>query len=195
MGFQWMNESSITVDGGRIEIYAPGGSDIFCNNGDKGEEGLTPETICNAPFYYTEVAGDFVMKARVSLEFVEIFDSACIMVWQDETNWAKACFEKTEYDTHAVVSVVTKGDSDDANGCNIDEDKVWLQVSRRGSAFSFHYSVDGENFYMMRFFILPAAETVKAGLLAQSPQGEGGIRVFEDLTIEKKTVKNIRAGK
>ena len=38
-------------------------------------------------------------------------------------------------------------------------------------------------------------DTVKVGLVAQSPQGEGGIRVFEDLSIEHKTVRNIRAGK
>ncbi len=195
MKFDWMNESSFTEKEGRIEIYAPKGSDIFCSNGDVGEEGLTPETICNAPFYYTEVTGDFVMKAKVSLEFRETFDSACIMVWQDETHWAKACFEKTEYDTHAVVSVVTKDTSDDANGCDVGEEKVWLQVSRRGGAFAFHYSVDGEKFYMMRFFILSADETVKVGFLAQSPQGEGGIRVFEDWSVEHKRVKNIRAGK
>lgn len=195
MKFDWMNESSFIEKERRIEIYAPKGSDIFCNNGDVGEEGLTPETICNAPFYYTEVTGDFVMKARVSLEFQETFDSACIMVWQDKTHWAKACFEKTEYETHAVVSVVTKDTSDDANGCNVEEEKVWLQVSRRGSAFAFHYSLDGENFYMMRFFVLSADETVKAGFVAQAPQGEGGIRVFEDWSIEHKTVKNIRAGK
>ena len=42
--------------------------------------------------------------------------------------------------------------------------------------------------------IFAAGNTVKAGLLAQSPTGEGGIRIYEDLSIEKKTVKNIRMG-
>ncbi|WP_347130574.1 DUF1349 domain-containing protein [Neglectibacter timonensis] len=55
--------------------------------------------------------------------------------------------------------------------------------------------MDGENFYMMRYFHLPVEPTVKVGLLAQAPTGNGGIRVYEHLTIEKKTVKNIRAGK
>ena len=48
---------------------------------------------------------------------------------------------------------------------------------------------------MTRYFHLQVGDTVKVGLVAQSPQGEGGIRVFENLTIEHKTVKNIRAGK
>ncbi len=40
----------------------------------------------------------------------------------------------------------------------------------------------------------PAEETVKVGLLAQAPVGNGGARIYEGLKIEKKTVKNIRFG-
>ena len=47
----------------------------------------------------------------------------------------------------------------------------------------------------MRYFHLPVEPTVKVGLLAQAPMGEGGLRVYEGLRIEKRTVKNIRAGK
>lgn len=32
-------------------------------------------------------------------------------------------------------------------------------------------------------------------ILAPAPSGSGGIRVYENLSIEKKTVKNIRVGK
>ena len=195
MEFQWLNESSIQKTGDRWEIYAPKESDFFCNGGAVGEEGVTPESLSNAPFYYTEITGDFVMRVKASLEFKDIYDSSSIMVMQDQTHWAKACFEQTDFGPRAVVSVVTKGDSDDANGCNIETDSVWLQVCRVGQSFAFHYSTDGEHFYMMRFFNLPADETIKAGLLAQAPTGGGGIRIYENLTFEKKTVKNIRVGK
>ena len=47
---------------------------------------------------------------------------------------------------------------------------------------------------MTRFFNLSGNETVKIGMLAQAPQGDGGYRVYENLTIEKRTVKDIRAG-
>ena len=117
------------------------------------------------------------------------------MVMKDLTCWAKACFEHTDFHTHAVVSVVTRGSSDDANGCNLDGNTAWLQICRVGNNFAFHYSVDGEQFYMMRYFYLPADPVVKVGLLAQAPQGNGGDRIYENLTIERKTVKNIRAGK
>ncbi len=193
--FSWINESVISEENGKIEIFAPKETDFFCNNGAIGEEGITPESLCNAPFYYTEVAGDFVMSVKVSHDFKDTYDSASIMVMKDMAYWAKACFELTDFDTHAVVSVVTKEDSDDANGCNIDDNKVWLQICRVGNSFAFHYSTDGENFYMMRFFNLPVDEVVKVGLLAQAPLGSGGKRIYENLTIERKTVKNIRMGK
>jgi hypothetical protein len=48
---------------------------------------------------------------------------------------------------------------------------------------------------MMRIFSLPVSETVKVGLLAQAPLGSGGERHYEGFSLERKTVKNIRAGK
>ena len=60
--------------------------------------------------------------------------------------------------------------------------------------FAFHYAADGKQFYMMRFFSLPVDQTVKVGLLAQAPTGNGGVRVYADLMLENKTVKNIRYG-
>ena len=195
MEFQWMNQSEIRKDGTRIEIMATPQSDFFCNSGSVSEEGITPETLSNAPYYYTEVDGDFVLRVKVSHDFKDIYDSASVMVMVDLQNWAKACFEKTDFGTHAAVSVVTKrGESDDANGCNLEGSNAWLKVCRVKNTFSFHYSTDGEHFYMMRFFSLPVEQSVKVGLLAQAPTGNGGVRVYEDLTLENKTVRNIRYG-
>ena len=47
---------------------------------------------------------------------------------------------------------------------------------------------------MVRLFRLPVGESVKVGLEAQSPAGEGGVRLFEQVTLEKRTVENLRAG-
>lgn len=195
MDFKWLNESEIRIEGNRIEITAPAQTDFFCGSINECEEGILPESLCNAPFYYTEVEGDFVLKVKVSHAFKETYDSASVMVMKDLSCWAKCCFELTDFGTHAAVSVVTKGDSDDANGCNLEGDTTWLQVCRAGNNFAFHYSLDGVNFYMMRYFHLPVLPVVKVGLLAQAPTGKGGKRVYEYLSIEQRTVKNIRAGK
>ncbi|MBQ6679724.1 MAG: DUF1349 domain-containing protein [Lachnospiraceae bacterium] len=195
MEFQWMNPSEIVRTENRIEITATPQSDFFCNSGSVSEEGITPESLCNAPFYYTEIEGDFVLRVKVSHDFRDTYDSASVMVMADLNNWAKVCYEKTDFGTHAAVSVVTKnGASDDANGCNLEGNTAWLKVCRVDNTFSFHYSTDGERFYMVRFFSLPDQKVMKVGLLAQAPVGDGGIRVYEGLSIEKKTVKNIRFG-
>lgn len=195
MEFKWLNESKAIKKGNRFEILATAGSDFFCSSTTAGDEGITPESKCNAPYYYTELKGDFVLRVKTSHEFKEVYDACTVIVMKDLSCWGKLCFEHTDFHTHAVVSVVTNGESDDANGCNIDGNTVWLQVCRVGNAFAFHYSVDGENYYMTRYFHLPVGDAVKVGLSAQSPLGQGGIRIFEDLSIESKTVKNIRAGK
>ena len=195
MDFHWLNKSELKTDGNVISIYAPEASDFFCNNGAVSEEGITPDSLCNAPFYYTDVTGDFVLNVKVSHDFKDTYDSASIMVMEDNDNWAKSCFEKTDFDTHAAVSVVTKnGASDDANGCNITGNSVWLRICRVYNSYCFLYSENGINYYMTRFFNLSGKETVKVGLLAQAPQGKGGIRIYENLSIVPKTVKNIRAG-
>ncbi|AIQ45792.1 hypothetical protein R70723_07785 [Paenibacillus sp. FSL R7-0273] len=192
--FNWLNESSIRYENEEVILYAPKDSDFFCNNGTVSEEGITPSSLTNAPFFYTEVSGDFVMRVKVSHDFRDVYDSASVMVMKDLGVWAKLCFELTDFDTHAVVSVVTNPLSDDANGSNIDGDSVWLQITRVGQGFAFHYSLDGDQFYMVRFFNLPVEETVKVGFVPQAPTGSGGDRSYSGFSLEKKTVKNIRAG-
>ena len=195
MNFQWLNESNLTKEGEKITIYAPAGTDFFCNDGTVSEEGVTPESLRNAPFYYTELSSDFVLTVKVSHDLKDSYDSSTLMAMEDLKNWAKSCFEKTDFGTHAAVSVVTKnGRSDDANGCNLSGNTAWLRICRVNNSFSFLYSEDGTHFYMTRFFNLSGMETVKVGMLAQAPQGDGGYRVYENLTFEKRTVKNIRAG-
>jgi regulation of enolase protein 1 (concanavalin A-like superfamily) len=192
--FKWLNESNARLSGDCLVIDAPAKTDFFCNNGAVSQSGITPETLCNAPFYYTEVTGDFILTVKVSHEFRDTYDSATVMVMNDLDVWAKSCFEKTDFGTHAVVSVVTNHTSDDANGCNIDGNAVWLKVVRVNNSFSFHYSVDGKKFYMTRFFSLPVEKTIRVGLVAQAPTGNGGERYFADFALEHRTVENIRFG-
>lgn len=192
--FRWLNESRAEFEENKLTIYAPEKSDFFCNNGAVSEEGITPESLANAPFFYKEVTGDFVMRARVQVDFQDVYDAACLMVRASADVWGKFCFEFTDFDTHAVVSVVTNHTSDDANGSNIEGNSVWLQVARVGQSFGFHYSLDGERFFMVRFFNLPVGETIQAGLVAQAPTGRGGDRVYADFSLEHRTVKNIRSG-
>lgn len=193
--FMWLNESEIKKyeEKKSFAIYAPGKTDYFNNPVSNG--GKYDDPIGNAPFYYTEMEGDFVFRVLVRPEFQDVFDAASIMVIENDKLWAKAAFEKTDFGTFAIVGVVTNSLSDDTNGVNIQQDEVWLQMTRVDNCFAIHYSLDGENYYMMRLFTLPLGKSVKVGVEAQSPVGKGGYRYFDNLSIELKTVHNIRSGK
>ncbi|WP_240221024.1 DUF1349 domain-containing protein [Rheinheimera hassiensis] len=191
-GFQWLNESHATIQNGRLTLVAPAKSDFFYNNNTSAETGITPENLSNAPFYFTEVAGDFVLTVKVSVDFMDTYDAAAVMVMKNDHVWVKSCFERTDFGTNAVVSVVMNQVTDDANGCNINSNSVWLKVVRIGQSFALHYSVDGEKFNMTRVFTLPVEDIVKVGLVAQAPIGNGGERHYEYFSLEKKTLDNIR---
>lgn len=190
--FKWINESKLTMKNDVLSIYAPANTDYF--NNPIPENGKLMKPQGDAPFYYTDIEGDFVIKAKVKPNFKTTFDAACIMVIKDEHVWVKAAFEKSDFDTTAVVSVVTNQISDDANGCNIEADSVWLQVARVGDNFAIHYSLDGIKFDMVRVFALEVGDSVKVGIEAQCPAGDGGYREFSDLSIEKRTIVSLRKG-
>ena len=63
MEFKWLNKSLIKQTEDRIEIMAPAQTDFFCGSIDECQEGILPESLCNAPYYYTEVEGDFVLSS------------------------------------------------------------------------------------------------------------------------------------
>ena len=50
MQFTWMNERKLSVSKDRLEMYAPAHTDFFGSSESAGEEGITPESLCNAPY-------------------------------------------------------------------------------------------------------------------------------------------------
>ncbi|MEN0642351.1 DUF1349 domain-containing protein [Alkalicoccobacillus gibsonii] len=192
--FNWLNEGTHSFEEEKMVIIAPPKSDFAYDNGMTSESGELPKSLNNAPYFYTEVEGDFVMSVNVSLTFKDTFDASAIMIHHNEECWAKACLERTDFNKNAVVSVVRNKTTDDANGNHIEGNTVWLKVVRVGNSFSFHYSLNGEHYEMMRVFHLPVKETIKVGFVAQAPVGDGGERYFSDYKLENKTVKNIRDG-
>ncbi|WHX49422.1 DUF1349 domain-containing protein [Paenibacillus woosongensis] len=185
---KWLNESQIIEKDQLLQIPAPGNTDYFINP----ESG---EVKNNAPFLYTEVQGDFVLRAKVRHDFISTYDGAALFIMDRDNRWAKLCHEYSDFGTYTVVSVVTDGVSDDANGVNLDDKSVWLQIGRKGDAFAMHYSTDGANYRMVRVFNLKASDTLKVGIVSQSPTGQGLVSDFSDIQLERVTMENIRAGK
>jgi regulation of enolase protein 1 (concanavalin A-like superfamily) len=99
-------------------------------------------------------SGDFQFSACVSVEFGSTYEAGVLLLWADECHWGKLCFELSPAAEPMIVSVVTRGVSDDANCLVIDGRTAWLRVSQVGQAFAYHASVDGTAWRMVRFFTL-----------------------------------------
>lgn len=84
--WKWLNESSMICEGGEVAICAPGYTDWF--NNPVPENGVLSAPVANAPFFYTEVEGDFVFRAKVRPNFKTVYDACALMVIQDEKLWA-----------------------------------------------------------------------------------------------------------
>ncbi len=184
-------ESEPICKSDRMQITATEKTDFF-NFWDAKENKVQKKA--NAPLAYTEVTGDFIATVQLSAIFRDTYDSAVLMLWQDIDTWAKACLELTDFGKIAVVSVVTNKLSDDANGNNLNVNSVHIKAVRVNNDFSFHYSLDGVTYEMMRFFHLDMEKTIRLGFAAQSPVGQGTECVFDHFTLCHHTAQNIREG-
>lgn len=133
----------------------------------------------NAAFVFKEIDGDFICRAKIYVEHKALFDAGVLMALQDDTHWAKACFEMGDYGFKSVCCVMTNGLSDDSNGILVNENTIWLQLARTGNVFSVHYSFDGKKYFMARLCNMPLNKKLKLGFEAQSPTGNSIKVLFE----------------
>ena len=184
----WLNEPArARVDGRAIEITAGAATDWFVDPG-----GAAP--ILNAPALVGPASGDFMLSARVAVEFASAFDAGALVLFVDEHVWAKLCFECSPQLEPMVVSVVTRDVSDDCNSFVVDATHVWLRVSRIGSAFAFHASADGVTWKLIRHFSLAVTDLLRVGFEAQSPLGAGSTAIFTALGYDAQTLSDLRSG-
>jgi regulation of enolase protein 1 (concanavalin A-like superfamily) len=93
-----------------------------------------------------------------------------------------------------VVSVVTRGASDDCNSTVVDGDSIWLRVARLGPAFAFHAATDGARWQLVRQFALAAGDSPAIGFLSQSPRGTGCRASFGEISFETRRLHDLRDG-
>lgn len=167
-----------------LRIDAGARTDLFTDPG-----GSAPTR--NSPVLLADVDGDFTLSCRVAPSFKETFDAGVLMTYGDDRTWAKLCFEYSPRHEPMVVSVVTRGVSDDCNSAVIDADQVWLRVARLGPAVAFHYSLDGSYWHLVRHFAL---DGTSAGFSAQSPTGEGCTTVFDQIHFTRERLADLRNG-
>ncbi len=186
----WKNRpESYTTDDNSVTINAPEGTDYF---NDPASE-LRKR---NAPMFVRGVSGDFTVQGRVMPEFTSTFDAGALVFYCSDEVWVKLAFEQTDMGDTSIVTVVTNGLSDDANGEVVDDAEVYLKMTRRDDAIGLYYSVDGERWRMVRLFSLPVPDRTACyvGVSAQSPLGSGCTVRFTGIEFTDHSVEDLRSG-
>ena len=188
-GFSWMNRpKNFSVNNNIVYVTSEPKTDFFIDP----ESGKATAT---APLLYKDIKDDFVATALVKPDLTETWNAGALMVYIDGANWIKFAFERSDATGKSIVSVVTKGVSDDANGATLaGSDSVWLRIIRKGDVYSLLWSEDGSHYSMARLTKMPASPSVKVGVEVQSPLENSAQHEIHLFNIEHRTVDNLRTG-
>ncbi|MFB6075142.1 MAG: DUF1349 domain-containing protein [Haloarculaceae archaeon] len=164
---QWANEpATYEASDDGLELQVPGGTDCWRHTRHEFVQH-------DAPFYYRPVRGDFTASVTVAGEYADQYDQAGLLIEESETRWLKCGVEYLDGRQQASV-VVTREVSDwSVVQLADDPDAVAMRVERHGPAVEVFYARPGEENAMMRQSYLTEAETLRVGMTAAAPQGEG----------------------
>lgn len=172
---------------GALAITAGPRTDMFVNPAGT-------DLVLNAPRLLFMPEGDFMLSARVMVEFAATYDAGVLLLYAGERSWAKLCFEYSPQRQPMIVSVVTNGFSDDANAYVVVGNQTFLRIARLGRAFALHASDDGAYWQLIRNFTLEPAAQLTAGFVAQSPTGAGCTATFADIVYTPTRLADLRSG-
>ena len=177
------------VSGGVLALTGGAKSALFIDPG--GEEGARPDAgrLTGLP-----ADRDFTLATRVTVQFGDVFDAGVLLLYLSDRRWAKLCYELSPQRRATVVTVVTRGTSDDAHAFETAGGPIWLRITRAGRAWAFHASEDGAWWRLVRYFTLGEASGARVGFLAQSPIGPGCTATFDTITYKPGAPARLRDG-
>ena len=111
------------------------------------------------------------------MAFGATFDAGVLQVYARDDLWAKLCVEYSPQRQPMIVSVVTRGLSDDCNGPVIDGSEV-MGMARTSRAMVFHYSRDGTVWRLVWALQLGASRACGGGFGGAITDGPGLRRPF-----------------
>jgi regulation of enolase protein 1 (concanavalin A-like superfamily) len=186
--FSWLRQpAGWSVQSGHLTIDAGPKTDWFADPGGA-------EPVLNGPLLVGSPPDeDFTLLARVRIEGASMFDAGALVMHADDETWAKLCLELSPQRRPMIVSVVTRGVSDDCNSETVESSEAWLRVARVEGAFAFHASGDGVRWELVRKFALPRSN-VSIGFGVQSPTGAGCSASFFEIAYAGRRLADLRDG-
>lgn len=188
--FQWKNQpmSSTVGPRGSLTILAGEHTDWFSDPAGNDPQDSSPSALFVPP------DPTFIVSAKVAVSFVSTFDAGVLQLRASDESWAKLCFEYSPQQQPMIVSVVTRGKSDDCNSVPIEGQEVYLRMAVTPQTIAFHYSEDGEYWHFVRHFTLGKLENLHVGFSAQSPMGKQCDAVFSHIQYRAGILKDLRSG-
>lgn len=123
--------------------------------------------------YLQETSGDFVAGVKIEGEYQALYDQAGLMLRIDDRHWLKCGIEYVN-GVQQASAVVTREYSDwSVTPLPQNPSEVWLRLQRIKEAVEIFYSLDGQQFHLLRMAYLPPVEQVQVGIMCASPQGKG----------------------
>ena len=184
----WQNSPKVcTMKGGILTITAGEKTDLF-------RDPSQTYNVSNAPQLLFKADENFVFTAAVEHPFTTKWDAGGLVLSADSLNWVKFGFEKDYTGAHRIVSVVTKGLSDDANGLEIDGTQTWLRIAKAGNAVMLYQSNNGKKWFLIRHIFFEAKKGANIGFIAQSPEGKSNTVKFSDIKYESRKIADPYSG-
>jgi uncharacterized protein len=185
--FRWINEP---LDS-RIAHQ-----EVSISSREKTDWFVDPETLhvtSNAPALVCRIHGDFTISALFGVEFRATFDAGALVMFYDTEHWVKFALEYSPQGKGAVVSVITRGESDESLSRIGYDSPLYLRISRVGRTVALHSSVDSHWWELERYCRFDFPE-VDVGFESQSPTGEGTTARFEAISFSASGIKDFRGG-
>jgi regulation of enolase protein 1 (concanavalin A-like superfamily) len=137
----------------------------------------------NGPFRYQEQGGNFEAKVRIRGKYHELYHQAGLMIRIDEENWIKAGIEFVNA-VQNLSAVVTRGFSDWSVLARSDNPAfIWLRLQRYNDTVQISYSLDNQEWAMIRLAFFPPQVPVKIGMVAAAPGKEPFEVTFDHFSI------------
>ena len=175
---QWLNEPATwTAKENGLAATADGETDFWRLTHDDGIRD-------HGHFYFESVEGDFTVRVKQTSKYPSQYDQAGLMVRLDERTWLKCGIEVM--DGRQYASAVVTRDRSDWSVLPIENpESVWFQCQRQDATYTVSYSLDGEEFTMIRQAPLTEEPTLQVGMMFAAPKGPGFDVVFEAYSLTK----------
>ncbi|MGE8204272.1 DUF1349 domain-containing protein [Heyndrickxia sp. NPDC080065] len=141
----------------------------------------------NGHFLYYELNSDFRLITKVKSKPKNRYDQAGLMVRFSKDTWLKTSVEYIPDGNNKLGVVVTNNGFSDWSSQEFIESQTSLfyRITRKGNNFYVDYSLDGISWRQIRMAnLFEETQSIKVGIYACSPQGEGYEAEFDFIKIE-----------